>query len=100
MITDAVLPFLSAIVMPLRRPRRTTEEGVILPHPIPTALTVALLHPLLLRTIAMIEDLMRGTLLILRLPAAESELLPGFAKTMTELRRLGTLLSLDVSSMI
>jgi len=91
MITDAALPFLTATGMPLRRPLRTTEEGVMPPLRTPTVATVDLRHLLPLSMIDMIEDLMSGTLRTLLPPAAELELLLGLAKTTTEPRRLATM---------
>jgi len=92
MITDAVLPFLSVIAILPRYRLRTTEAGaVILPHR--TLLTVAmadLLRLLLPSMTATIEDLMSVIRLILLL-VVEPELLPGFATTTTECRRLGTM---------
>ncbi|KAJ7139684.1 hypothetical protein C8R44DRAFT_309682 [Mycena epipterygia] len=93
MTTDAVLPWLSVIVTPLRSPLPTTEVAVILPRRIPPIVVMVgrLLRLPPLSMIAMIEDLMSDTLRIPLRPVVEPEPRPGFAKTTIEPRHLGTI---------
>jgi len=96
MITDAALPLLSVIAMLLQYHLRTTEADATLPRrTLPTVAMVDLLRLLLPSMTAMIEDLMSDIPLILLL-VVEPELLPGFAMTTTEPRRLGTTITVVV----